>query len=61
VQENPENFFGNIDNLLAPDSVWSWPSHLKDESDRPLRLTWFGVAKIRQKDLGSVGSFRHWS
>jgi hypothetical protein len=47
VQENPENFFGYIDNLFTPNPVWPWSSHLKNKADWSLRLTWLRVAKIR--------------
>ena len=34
VQEDPEDFFGNVAHFPTPGLVWSWNAHAEDEFDR---------------------------
>ena len=48
MKENPENLFGDIGNILAPDTIWAWDVDGGDESWW-LGLFWLGwITKVRK-------------
>lgn len=57
MKEDPEDFFGNIDYLLAPYSVWARASHVKDKANRSLRLVGLRISQVGEKCFGAVSTF----
>jgi hypothetical protein len=53
VEEDPEDFFGDVDYFFAPDPVGSVDVHLFDKVKRFLVILWSRVFEVGQDGSGS--------
>ena len=54
VEEYPEDFFGDVDDVFAPDPIGAWDIHGGDESWWPGFFGWGWITEVG-KDLQSPG------
>ena len=48
VQEDPEDFLGDVDDFLAPHAVRSWDVDGRDEPGRLGFFRWRGIVEVRE-------------
>lgn len=60
VQENPEDFLGDVDDLLTPNAVRARLVDRRDESERLRVFMWSRIAEIRADRFGSRSKLGGW-